>query len=360
MPSEVMRVMNMQRFRVAITSVVILFVAAAASAQTSSVSGRVTNKEGTAVANATVSLVPPPSAMASMPGMRPGATDISVQSRADGTFQFDKIPAGQFVLQVDAPGLSRSSQQITVPMSQTLAISLEPLEVPGAEAAPTAATAAAATNVEALLERIRVLEQRLIEFESTTVLSEPETRVKQIEIWVDKDGNQYDRQMPGTKREVTYQRERAYRRQTINEKIEEALADEKDQSVGIGVDATTVAQLTNQTTDTFLADRNAYALASADLFFTAKLAQHTIFFDDVVALSGSPPDTQVPSLTLLNGYTARLVNQNELNLREAWLRTEFFRSTAGLVAGRLDLTSYFDHTLPPPTTRRTQFLPTRW
>ena len=192
----------MERVRVGITTLVISLIAWGASAQTSSVSGRVTNKEGAVVPGATVSLVPPPSAMASMPGMRPGATDISVTSRADGTFQFDKIPAGQFVLQVDAPGLSRSSQQITVPMSQTLAISLEPLEVPGAEAAPTAATAAGGHNVEALLERIRVLEQRLIEFESTTVLSEPETRVKRIEVWVDKDGNQYDQPMPGHEREV--------------------------------------------------------------------------------------------------------------------------------------------------------------
>jgi hypothetical protein len=282
--------------------------------------------------------------MASMPGMRPGATDISVQSRADGTFQFDKIPAGQFVLQVDAPGLSRSSQAITVPTSQALAISLEPLEVPGSEAAPTAAAVAAAPTVDALLERIRTLEQRLTEFESTTVLSEPETRVKRIEIWVDKNGNQYDHEVPGSKREVTYQRERAYRRQTINEKIEQALSDAKDRNVGIGVDATTVTQYASRSTgNEALANKNAYALASADLFFTAKLAQHTIFFADVVALSGSPPDRQIPTLTLLNGYTARLVNQNELNLREAWLRTEFFGQRLALIAGRLDLTNYFDH-----------------
>ena len=60
-------------------------------------------------------------------------------------------------------------------------------------------------------------------------------------------------------------------------------------------------------------------------------------------MSGSPPDQQIPSLTLLNGYTARLVNQNELNLREAWLRTELFGQRLALVAGRLDLTNYFDH-----------------
>lgn len=334
----------MERVRVGIATVVISLIAWGASAQTS-VIGRVANRDGGPVADAAVSLVPPPSAMASMPGMRPGATDRTVRSRPDGTFQFDQVPAGEYVLQVDAPGLSRTSQALTVPNPQTLLVALEPLEVPGAEATPgTAPAAPTPTDTQALLERIRALEQRLVEFESTTVLSEPETRVKRIEIWVDKDGNQYDHEVPGSKRAVTYQRERAYRRQTINEKIEQALADAKDQNVGIGVDATTVAQMASRTKGSpATANRNAYALASADLFFTAKLAQNTIFFADVVALSGAPPDREIPSLTLLNGYTARLVNQNELNLREAWLRTELFGQRLAVVAGRLDLTNYFDH-----------------
>ena len=72
------------------------------------------------------------------------------------------------------------------------------------------------------------------------------------------------------------------------------------------------------------------------------MAQNTIFFADIVGLSGSPPDAEIPSLTLLNGYTARLVRQNELNLREAWLRTELFGQRLALTAGRLDLTNYFD------------------
>ena len=86
----------------------------------------------------------------------------------------------------------------------------------------------------------------------------------------------------------------------------------------------------------------AYALASADLFFTAGIAQNTVFFADIVALSGAPPDAEIPSLTLLNGYTARLVRQNELNLREVWLRTELFGQRLALTTGRLDLTNYFD------------------
>ena len=34
--------------------------------------------------------------------------------------------------------------------------------------------------------------------------------------------------------------------------------------------------------------------------------------------------------------------QNQLNLREAWLRTELFGQRLALTAGRLDLTNYFD------------------
>ena len=86
----------------------------------------------------------------------------------------------------------------------------------------------------------------------------------------------------------------------------------------------------------------AYALASADLFFTAGIAQNTLFFADIVGLSGAPPDSEIPTLTLINGYTARLVEQNSLNLREAWLRTEVFKNRLALTAGRLDLTNYFD------------------
>jgi len=197
---------------------------------------------------------------------------------------------------------------------------------------------------EQLLDRIEELETRVDELESTAVLSEPETRVRRIEVYVDENGVQYDEPVPGAEPVVTYQRERVYRRQLINEKIEDALDGAAARSVEVGVDAAIVLQNAQQRSgpDTG-ADGNTYQLASADLFFTAGIAQYTVFFADIVGLSGTPPDAEIDSLNLLNGYTARLVSQNELNLREAWLMTELLNQQLTLAAGRVDLTSFFDH-----------------
>jgi hypothetical protein len=284
--------------------------------------------------------------MPNMPNMpnAAAAPERTATAGADGTFTFNGVPAGEYVLMVDASGFERGSQPITVGnQSQNVTVTLTPLIVPGAEEAAAAAAGGNVADTQLLLDRIKQLEQRITDLESETVLSEPETRVKRIEVYVDQNKNVHDEPVPGAKKEVSYQRERVYRRQTINEKIEQALAAAEDQSVKIGVDATTVTQGAGRTTgDPDRPNKKAYALASADLFFAAKLAQYTSFFADVVALSGAPPDREIPSLTLLNGYTARLVNQNELNLREAWLRTEFFGQRLGITAGRLDLTNYFD------------------
>jgi hypothetical protein len=312
----------------------------AAAAQASSVNGRVANAQGGSVPNAEVSLVP---STPMMPGMKmPTAPPLAGRVNNDGTFVVTQVPPGQYILQVDAPGFARSSQEITVPTTQNFSVRLEILEIPGAETAATPAGGQADT--QALQSRINALEQRVRDLESTTVLSEPETRTKKTTVYIDKNSNVYDQPQPGAKKTVTYQRERVYRRENINEKLTAALEDQAKNSVQVGVNAAIAPQGVFQTrgekTD---ADRHAYQLASADLFFTAHVAQHTVFFADVVGLSGPPPDLETGGLTLLNGFTARLVRQNELNLREAWLRTEVFSQKLSVIAGRLDLTNYFDH-----------------
>jgi hypothetical protein len=255
---------------------------------------------------------------------------------AQGAYAFPALPVGSYNVTVVSAGLTAFRRQgvaVTADQNVQLDITLD---------AASAQQAADAERQE-LLQQLAELKQRVTDLETNTVLSDPETRVRRVEVFVDEQGGEHDEQVPGSKPVVTYQRERVYRRQTINEKIEEALADAEEHSVKIGVDAAITTQFAKRTKggDPFI-DNRAYALASADLFFTAGIAQNTVFFADIVALSGSPPDAEIPSLTLLNGYTARLERQNELNLREVWLRTELFGQRLALTTGRLDLTNYFD------------------
>jgi hypothetical protein len=267
---------------------------------------------------------------------RDTTAQFTAMADAQGAYAFAALPVGRYDISVASAGVTLSRQpdvEVVANRTATVNIAMNPLsgaQLPDSER-------------QALLERIATLEQRISDLESTAVLSEPETRVRRVEVYVDETGAQLDQPAPGAELRVTYERERVYRRQTINEKIEEALADAGERSVSLGVDAAFGTQGAGRTRGSgAFPDRSAYALASADLFFTAGIAQYTVFFADIVGLSGAPPDAEIPSLTLLNGYTARLVRQNELNLREAWLRTELFGQRLALTAGRLDLTNYFD------------------
>lgn len=259
--------------------------------------------------------------------------------------------SGALFALASSPGYAQSTEQALNRRIQVLEQRVQELEAERAANARGAQQPGAAGRtanispeaLQALLTRLDTLEQRMGDIETSAVLSEPETRVKRVEVYVDKNGNEYDQPTPGAKKTVTYQRERVLRRQTINEKIEEALAGENQKRVAIGVDAATVTQFASQSQGAKQdADGHAYQFAAADLTFAANLAQNTSFFADIVGVSGSPPDKEIPTLTLLNSYTARLQNKNELNLREAWLKTEFFGQRLALSLGRLDLTNYFD------------------
>jgi len=287
--------------------------------------GVVRNESGAPVAGATVTAI----------NAENGAK-FEATTDAQGNYSLGALPVGKYDLSINSSsGLTafrRTGVAIEMDRNASLDITMN------------AASAAEAAEFERqeLLQKIATLEQRLTDLESSAVLSEPETRVRRVEIFVDENGNETDEPASGATPQVTYQRERVYRRQTISEKIGEALEEADERRVTVGVDAAMGTQFARRTAGENDPTRSAYALASADLFFTAGIAQYTIFFADIVGLSGSPPDTEIPSLTLLNGYTARLVAQNQLNLREAWLRTELFGQRLALTAGRLDLTNYFD------------------
>src|SRR5262249_9602385 len=153
----------------------------------SSLNGRVTDAYGAALPNAQVALVPPAPIMANMTMAPP--PPIPGRVNGDGSFSFTGIAAGSYVLQVDAPGFARSSQPVTLPTNQTFAVKLDVLEVPGAE---TATRPPGQSDTQALQAQIAALEQRVRDLESTTVLSEPETRTKKTTVYIDKNNNVFD------------------------------------------------------------------------------------------------------------------------------------------------------------------------
>ena len=209
--------------------------------------------------------------------------------------------------------------------------------------APPAPAAAQALAGDSVADRLGDIEQRLGAVETNTVLSEPKTSIKEITVYVDDDGNQFDVPTPGATPTVTYQRERVYRRQVLSEEIEDALSNEKKNSIALGINSVTTAQAAFQTagakTD---ADRHVYALSAVDLTLAASSAAlNTSFFADLVGVGGSGPSEEIPTINLINGQLARLSN-NQVSVREAWVKTELFEKKLSLTAGLVDLTNYFD------------------
>jgi len=234
-------------------------------------------------------------------------------------------------------------QSFFVGLTVAIAASIAPAMVFAQGAPRPAAGSAADPDRQALLDRIEMLEKRLSDLEQTAVLSAPKVLVKEVPVWVDKDGNQYDHEVPGAKKTITYERELAHRRQTIEDEVSDKLAEESANAISIGVNNVTTLQLAHQTRgpDT-VADGHAYGLSAADITFSGKsTALNTEFFADLVGIGGSPPESEINSLNLLNGQTARLSN-NQLSVREAWLRTEVAHQRLGISVGRLDLTTHFD------------------
>lgn len=201
-------------------------------------------------------------------------------------------------------------------------------------------------DTQAILDRLEQIDQRLTDLETNTVLSAPKINVKEVDVYVDQNGNEFDQPGPGLTAQKTYQRERVFRRQVVEDEIEEALAKEAENGIQLGVSSITTIQGAFQTRGPKLfpkdPDGHIYGVTQSDITFLAQSAAlNTSFFADVVAIGGPTPNGEIPALTLLNSQGARLSN-NRLQMREAWIRTEIFGQRLGLTLGQVDLTNYFD------------------
>ena len=166
-----------------------------------SVAGVVTKATGGAIAGATVTAT-----------NSVNKAQFSASTNVDGQYLLPSLPAGTYDVVVTLGGFETFRQAGVVIAKGT------------AQQINAALRAGGDGDRQALLDRIEELEKRLGDLESSAVLSEPETRVRRLDVYVDQNGIQYDQPTAGAVHEVTYQRERVYRRQTISEKIDEAMS----------------------------------------------------------------------------------------------------------------------------------------
>src|SRR5262245_9419180 len=135
--------------------------------------GRVRNAQGAPVSDAPVTAI----------NEENGAQFVAT-TNAQGAFEFGALPMGKYTVTTASAGLTtfrRPGVDIGMDSKATLDITLD------------AASAAAAAEFERqeLLQKIATLEQRISDLETSTVLSEPETRVRRVEVYVDPSGQQH-------------------------------------------------------------------------------------------------------------------------------------------------------------------------
>lgn len=253
------------------------------------------------------------------------------------------VRSPQVVAQVGNAAGAADDRQILLQRLQQLEQRLNQIEGQRGMASPPP-PASDALDTKAILDRLDSIETRLTDLETNTVQSAPKTIVKEVQVYVDQNGNEYDTPQPGTTPQTTYQRERVFRRQTVDEAIEEALANQSATGINLGVSSVTTGQVAIPTKrGPGLPPTHVYGLAQADVTFLAKSAAlNTSFFADLVAIGGPSPDREISAVSLLNSQNARLTN-NSLQTREAWVRTELGPNQLfGITVGQIDLTNYFD------------------
>lgn len=199
--------------------------------------------------------------------------------------------------------------------------------------------------------RMERLEQRVDQFVSSPVATEKAEEIKKFKEYVCKKNHLFSAlpengvcPIDGTKvkeREVL-KKVKLARRESVAEKIEAALEEDRKKSVIVGASGTGVLQ---QIVRSERSEDSSFAEGSLDLIFVSTPIAYTNFFADLEAIGGNGPDVAVHSSTGLNADAGSLQDTDgvdRVSVREAWMGGDYINEHLKLVAGKLDLTNYFD------------------
>ncbi len=126
------------------------------------------------------------------------------------------------------------------------------------------------------------------------------------------------------------------RRESVSERVAR-----EEKLFQIGVSGTAIVQqiLHDNENQAF------YPEGSLDLLFIYRPFAFTTLFLDLEGVGGNGPDEFVGSLSGLNDDAGAFPDNNEIDrllVREVWLEFKLFKKQLSFVAGKIDLTNYFD------------------
>jgi Carbohydrate-selective porin, OprB family len=220
---------------------------------------------------------------------------------------------------------------------------LEKIEGP-AKPPPAAETA----DMERLLERLEALEERLDRLDRTTVIKKQVEYVcpgGEILTEPPPEGRCPDTSRPQVRE--TVRTESVLRRQSIAEQVEGALQDAEGKKVAIGGSARGILQ---QVANADKGQNDLFPSGAFDLTLLSQPMANTWFFVDIEAVAGPGPDRVLGTLSRLNADVETLGlgglgvggQDQRLAIREAWLGFRLLKDRLDLYAGKLDPTNYFD------------------
>jgi hypothetical protein len=178
---------------------------------------------------------------------------------------------------------------------------------------------------------------------------EPAEEIKRVTEWICERGHVFSTEPAGGRcpydgtrvvSRAEYRKVKLARRQSLSEMLEARLDEEARRRVALGVSALGIVQATAGGVP-----QRVRGVGTVNVFLTARPAFKTLFFADLEAIGGDGPDAFTGSASGLNAAAGSLQDTDHVDrvsLREAWLTADAFESRLMGVAGKLDLTNYFD------------------
>lgn len=203
-------------------------------------------------------------------------------------------------------------------------------------------------------ERLEQRIDRLEDLSGKMFLLEPVEEIKKVNEWVCPDGHIYDHPSPdGTchicgkpqEERLAYRKFKYARKESVSDLIGGMMEEEFKKRVSVGLGTTGVLQQTVNSPDGKHDDTSAEG--SFDLFFLHRPMVNSILFVDLESIGGSGPDIFSGTPNNLNDDVSRGSHQDtdgldRVSVREVWLQSTLMQDRLRLVAGKVDLTNYFD------------------